>query len=244
MPVKESINEAFGKVGSAIEALSKVASQLGSLQDVSQHSDNPLRPDGESIQHRVIHFKQNPCDQILEAHKQEFEQLKKRNEELQMRVKLLENGIDLDVTRRIGEAIDTEHTVKRLKEENEKLRQREENYMRSFKRTSRQYREAVQILTGYQIERVSENTFKLKNVHETNPDHKLVFEIDQSGKVELLKTDYCDELKSHIDTYLKGYDSYPAFLSAITLDLVKETALQTTMSEDMSLCTTIIPRQR
>lgn len=90
-----------------------------------------------------------------------------------------------------------------------------------FKEKINTLRHGIYLLTGYQVELSSTETlprFKLKNVYAENADDFLLFQMD-GDNIELLESKYALTLDATTMTYLSKYNSFPAFLSNLTLQL-------------------------
>lgn len=183
-------------------------------------------------QHKIIHLKKNPASVQVAAKQLEFVNLKKENERLKARIEILESGADADVTRRQDEAVNIGHQVEELTKKVEEYKVREEKILTSFRKTAREFREVCYLLTGYRIDALRDGKYGLSSMYAEREEDKLYFHVGPDGVIELLKNDYSDKLSEFVRTYLESADSFPAFLSAITLDLFKSS----TQIPNMSVC--------
>lgn len=183
-------------------------------------------------QHKIIHLKKNPASVQVAAKQLEFVSLKKENERLKARIEILESGADADVTRRQDEAVNIGHQVEELTKKVEEYKVREEKILTSFRKTAREFREVCYLLTGYRIDALRDGKYGLSSMYAEREEDKLYFHVGPDGVIELLKNDYSDKLSEFVRTYLESADSFPAFLSAITLDLFKSS----TQIPNMSVC--------
>lgn len=188
---------------------------------------------------RVIHFNDNPTDRFISERKNSIEELRRENERLRARLALLESGNTTDVTRRIDDAVNSSDKIELLTCKVNELKLREEKILNSFKKTSREFREVCYLLTGFRIDPLKDDIFRLSHMYAEHEEDKLFFEVKRDGTILLLKNEYTDQYDSFITTYLEEADSFPAFLAAITLDLFKSQTQSVDMSVTMS--TTVLP---
>lgn len=224
---------------------------IDNIESTKKDESSQEDPDelGE-LPYKVIHYKQNPLSTCLERKKYEREKLKKENERLRSRLSLIESGNSADVTRRIDDAVNSADQIEILTRKVNQLKQREEKILNQFTKTSREFREVCYLLTGYRIDPLKNEIFRLSHMYAEQEEDKLYFEIKRNGVISLLKNSYTDQFSCYIPTYLEEADSFPGFLAAITLDLFKsssqtiEDASSMDMSTDMSatMSTTIVPR--
>lgn len=219
-----------------VESLRRIVDELEHNAKLNKQISNETNQDTS----RVIHLKNNPFDIELKAKQREFNQLKEENDLLKARLKLLESGNDADITKRIDDVVNDAHKIEQLSKCVEDLKKREEKMLISFRKTSREFREVVYLLTGYRVELLKDGNYRLLSMYAEREEDKLLFEISRDGVIQLLKNDYSDRLSDYITTYLEQADSFPAFLASITLDLFKSSTQLGNMS--MSMSTTIVPK--
>lgn len=219
-----------------VESLRRIVDELEHNAKLNKQISNETNQDTS----RVIHLKNNPFDIELKAKQREFNQLKEENDLLRARLKLLESGNDADITKRIDDVVNDAHKIEQLSKCVEDLKKREEKMLISFRKTSREFREVVYLLTGYRVELLKDGNYRLLSMYAEREEDKLLFEISRDGVIQLLKNDYSDRLSDYITTYLEQADSFPAFLASITLDLFKSSTQLGNMS--MSMSTTIVPK--
>eukprot|EP01134_Creolimax_fragrantissima_P001295 CFRG1295T1 len=89
-----------------------------------------------------------------------------------------------------------------------------------FSKNFDQFREVVFTLFGFKIDMDELHRYKLRSLYADSPDDYLLFKgSDGSGRVDLLETEYSNQMSGKIEAYLGTCRSIPAFLSSITLDL-------------------------
>lgn len=200
------------------------------------------------LPYRVIHLVDNPYSQVIEDEESQYEALKDENERLRARLSLIESGNDANVTMRIDEAVNNAHQIEMLTQMVADYKSREEKILTSLKKTAFGFREACLLLTGYRVDALKDNIYRLQLESACGSDERLFFDIKRDGRVVLMENDYSKRFSRHISTYLRNADSYPAFLAAIILDSFEASnkVMNATQAMDisMSMDTTIIPNYR
>lgn len=194
--------------------------------------------DNDDERFKIIHFNNNPMELATNKRKQEYNRLKKENEKLKMRLDLLETG-DADVTRQIDEAGDRSNQIDLLRRRVDALKQREDKLLTSYSRMGREFREVFYLLTGLRIHAMKEGIYEVSNMYAENENDKLLLQLARDGTTHLLQNEYSDKLTDYIETYLEKYDSFPAFLAALTVNLFRSDDVD--MSVDM-LETTVVSK--
>lgn len=185
--------------------------------------------------YRVIHFKNNPFQQRLDVTNREIKRLTDENKRLLARLELLEAGNNADVTRRIDEVVNNTHEIDTLKKKLVEYEKREAKILTSFRQTSREFREVCYLLTGFRIDALKNRIYRLTNMYAESQEDKLMFEISPQGDITLLQNEYTKKLPPHlIMFYLEQCNSFPAFLSSITLDLFKSSTQMFQVSMNIS----------
>lgn len=208
--------------------INQIESQFNSIIELLKNSE-AIQSEQQS---KIIHLKCNPASAQAAAKQLEFDKLKKENERLKARIEVLESGVDADVTRRQDEAVNTAQQLEELTKKVEEYKVREEKILTSFRKTAREFREVCYLLTGYRIDALRDGKYGLSSMYAEREEDKLYFHVGPDGTIELLRNDYSDKLSEFVKTYLENADSFPAFLSAITLDLFKSS----TQIPNMSVC--------
>lgn len=230
----EKFRECYSKLNDLIE---EFAIEKTKRKNQEAQSGSHL---GE-IKFRVLHCRDNPIDRALKRKQSDIEAIRRENDKLSARLSLLEAGNSADVTRRIDDAVNSANQIELLTKKVEALKCREDKILNSFKKTSREFREVCYLLTGYRIDPLKDDVFRLSHMYAEHEEDKLFFEVKRDGTINLLKNEYTDQYTQFMSTYLEEADSFPAFLAAITLDLFKSSSQSVDMSMDMS--TTILPNE-
>lgn len=215
--------EKIAKLEEKVLGLEEEAGKLRQEKEVLELrlEHRTLKGDYDPTKTKVLHFRDNPHTRALENRKTEIEKLQKENEALQERIRLLEQGETEDLTQRVGVRVAAE-SHKEIMELQEKVSQQErknKRLMEVFQRKSREMREMVYRLTGYRMDMLGENQYKLMHMYAESPDDYFLFEHTPAKELQLLETEFSSTLDDLIDAYLRHENSYPAFLSAVTLDL-------------------------
>ncbi len=82
---------------------------------------------------------------------------------------------------------------------------------------------------GYRLDIPCQNQYKLMSMYADSPDDYFLFKHDE-GTMQLLGTDFSEQpaIAERIATFLGEGNSIPAFLSAVTIDLLNsQTMMQT-----------------
>ena len=122
-----------------------------------------------------------------------------------------------------------------LRDKNNSLEGKISRMMAAFKQKSHKMREVVYRLTGYRVDLRDENVYKLINSFSDSTDDYLLFKEDAEGNLDLLETDFSSRLFDLIETYLQKGNSFPAFLSALTVELYNRTIQQNMSSDEEDL---------
>ncbi|RWS04299.1 mitotic spindle assembly checkpoint protein MAD1-like protein [Dinothrombium tinctorium] len=159
-------------------------------------------------------------------------QAKNKEEHLEVieenkRLKLLLKQLESKVNSKGEEKVKSEEEVKELKQQLNIAEKKRVHIMEAFKKTSKEFREVVYILTGYRIDALKQKIYRLSHVYAESQNDVLLFELENNGNMKLQNNEYSEKLAPLINNYINKYDSFPAFLSALTMDLFqKQTHIQ------------------
>lgn len=201
--------------------INEVKAQKLMLEEQFSAEKQIVKPHDRSF--KVVHMRHNPLNDAVLQRNADFHRLQDENDRLRKRIKVLEEeGVKaVDVTLKVQEKLDVEGSTETIQGLMKKLNEAEkkcELLKESFRKTSQELREACYMLTGYKME-LFKNTYKLFHMYADAPDDCLVFQLSDEGGLSLLENQYTANLKDKIDTYLLRYDSIPAFLASLTMDL-------------------------
>lgn len=183
-------------------------------------SEQELRS-SQSENYRIIHLKENPADKTVARNWEEYQALKEENAKLKTRLEIIETGHNADITRLVNEDINAQQQIEYLQAALETSEKKRMNVMDEFKRSSKAFRDAVYRLTGYRIEVNSTNIYKASFLYSDKPTEYLLFKVEDR-EIQLMETEFAKNLKHAIKLYLEKYDSFPAFLAALALDIFKK----------------------
>lgn len=170
---------------------------------------------------KVIHFKLNPADKLIEENNNHYNQLKEENKRLSTRLELIESGSFQDISRIVQEEINYKNEIESLKAKLSNAEEQHQKILIESKKISKEFREIVYKLTGYKMDIVSQKVYKLSNIYAEDERDFLLFTKNDQGTIQLLENFYSEQLTELIQVYLNQFDSLPAFLASLTLNLFK-----------------------
>lgn len=198
---------------------------LGNLQPVKK-SESSTQTEGAALpvqqdhsQMKIVHFKNNPLDLAIQTRIEDL-----RQENMTLKAKLEQLAQDKPSTSGslpCQEKHDPSSDTEGLKEQLTVAELKNKRLVNAFRRTSQEFREVCYLLTGFKIDVSSQNKYKMSHMYSESENDYLLFEY-ASGRLKLLETEYSSQLQELIDTYLKGHNSIPAFLSSLTLELFSQ----------------------
>jgi len=226
-------------VGGSAE-LQRVEKALGKAEeerDALRHELNIRMTRGEikPADTKILHLRNNPRVQAMESRQQEVKRLSDENQALKTRVKLLEEGQSKDLTILVGQKVEEGASSEEVKELQEQLRSAEVKKCRiieAFKKTSHDFREVCCQLTGFRVDGLSNNQYRLTSIYAESPEtEQLLFQRDPTNSAcMLLETSYSNQLDELIDLHLKTQNSIPMFLAALNMDLFSKATFEQTAS--------------
>ncbi|XP_076339418.1 mitotic spindle assembly checkpoint protein MAD1-like isoform X2 [Tachypleus tridentatus] len=198
---------------------------LGNLQPVKK-SEASTQTEGAALsvqqdhsQMKIVHFKNNPLDLAIQTRIDDL-----RQENMTLKAKLEQLTQDKPSTSGslpCQEKHDPSSDAEGLKEQLTAAELKNKRLVNAFRRTSQEFREVCYLLTGFKIDVSSQNKYKMSHMYSESENDYLLFEY-ANGRLKLLETEYSSQLQELIDTYLKGHNSIPAFLSSLTLELFSQ----------------------
>jgi mitotic spindle assembly checkpoint protein MAD1 len=217
-------NKDQNKVQSYDQEINELKNEISKLRSLNSQLENINKSIcfESNDSYRVIHFKQNPLSHNIEQYNEEFKRLIDENRRLSTKLQLLESGSDANMTRQLDEGIKNTLEVEKLQQKLSSAEKRQQNIIDAFKKTSKEFREVCYILTGYRIDFLKQNTYRLSHIYAESPNDILLFEWDTDRTIKLLENGYSEKLKESVQTYLAQHDSFPAFLASLTLELFRK----------------------
>jgi len=175
---EEELTEAKAKVEELKRALLDMQESRDSLQErLESMASSKVTASRTLSDDKVLHFKQNPHALAVEARQGQVDRLAEENEALKARVKLLEEGHTSNLTMLVGQKVDegaSSQEVEDLKEQLRLAEIRRERLVQAFRKTSSDFREVCQTLTGYRIDGLDGGKYRLSPIYaEQEGDHLL-----------------------------------------------------------------------
>lgn len=170
---------------------------------------------------KVLHFTNNPTAQAVEKRAAQMSELLTENTALKARVQLLEDGQTTDLTMMVGAKVEEGEgeQVQALKEQLEKADVRKQRLMEAFKKTSHDFREVVYLLTGYRIDVLAENKYRMLPLYAERQEDSLLFQKSKSGEIQMLESEFSLELGELMEEHLERNNSIPMFLAGLIMQL-------------------------
>jgi len=170
---------------------------------------------------KVIHFTNNPTAQAIEKRANQISELTSENIALKARVQLLQQGQTTDLTMMVGAKVEESEAeqVQALKDELEKADVKKKRLMEAFKKTSHDFREVVYHLTGYRIDVLQENKYRMLPLYAESQDDSLLFQKSKTGEIQMLESEFSLELGELMEEHLEKNNSIPMFLAGLIMQL-------------------------
>lgn len=198
---------------------------------------------------KCLHYRDNPLQWKIIRYQEEFKRLTEENKKLLVRIDLLKQGND-DVTRIVDDEMSKSEMVQSLQAELLLTKKKQQTIMEAYKKASKDLRRIVYLLTGYRyVQRKSTDTcipkvfywfnlirftfdgdrfdafkngvYKLTHML-TSGQNCFMFTMDEEEVVNMLETPFSVQFQDLMTQYLLQYDSFPAFLSAVTIRLLEQ----------------------
>jgi len=180
----------------------------------------------DPIKTKIVHLAMNPSSVAKQQRGEELEKLRRENESLRRKLQILEEGgcgpedVSLGLSQIIPEgASSVAKQVEDFKAQLSSAEMKNQRLKEVFKKKIQEFREACYALTGYKIDVIRDNQYRLQSMYAERSTDDLLFESTSKGEMMLLATDFSSQLTDQIETYLSRCNSIPAFLSSITLEL-------------------------
>ncbi|CAH1795046.1 unnamed protein product [Owenia fusiformis] len=221
-----SLREQVAELEKQLEKVSEEKYQLESR--IEQRN---LQGDYDPTKTKVLHFSMNPAAIAQKNRAEELERLRDENEKLRARVKILEeaDGKAANITMQVDEKMAEPNSSKELEEMKSQVNTMELKNKRlreAFMKTSHDWRELVYEVTGFKVDAIGPNQYKVQSMYAEAPDDFFVFQV-ADGHTTLLANDYSASLTEFAEEYLEKYNSIPGFICRVTLDLLsKQTIMQ------------------
>ncbi|XP_068760462.1 mitotic spindle assembly checkpoint protein MAD1-like [Montipora capricornis] len=212
-----------------VEKLKEENAKLQQQLDIYEIRKEQMHMQGyyDPSKSKIVHLSMNPSSVARQQRGEEVEKLRKENEMLRKRLQYLEEagGCGLEDLSPGGSNLSPDNTpsvVKQVEDFKAQLASAEMKNQRLkevFKKKIQEFREACYALTGFKVDVTRDNQYRLQSMYAERSTDDLLFESSSKGDMMLLATDFSSQLTDQIDTYLNRFNSIPAFLSSITLEL-------------------------
>ncbi|KAH8556722.1 spindle assembly checkpoint component Mad1 [Umbelopsis sp. PMI_123] len=178
---------------------------------------------------RILQLKDNPASREQGIRQSMLDALKKENQELIAR---LQQSNDNPAMMRIFESTIPEQSFENLQAENERMAntvaQKEKRILRMqqvWAAKVREYHEAVSSLLGYKVDFSADGMVRLASMYADASDISFVFKSSENdqGTLKIVganKDMYMKTLESSYNYCVNERGSIPAFLSAVTMELI------------------------
>ena len=147
--------------------------------------------------------------QALERRENDMLEIREERDALRTRVQLLEEGQTKDVTimdKKMEEISD-------MKEELEKSELRNQRLLEAFKKTTGDFRHVVFQLTGYRIDVLPDDKYRMTPWYAQSLADQVLFEKTISGELQMLESEYSLEVGELRELHLDKQIPIPVFLA-------------------------------
>lgn len=228
-----------------IEEFKEKLSVLQEKNDQLEHEleRRAIKGDYNTADTKVLHFLNNPLAQAVAGREDRLEELSRENTALKARVTLLEEGQTKDLTLMVGAKVDEESSAQaqQLKADLEKSELKNLRLMEAFKKTSKEFREVVYEITGHKIDVLADYKYKVTPQYVDSAEQCLLFHKAPDGEVQMLESEFSNELGNLMEEHLEGNNSIPMFLSGLIMKMFYRTqpgaepGLESEDSNDVSM---------
>lgn len=170
---------------------------------------------------RILHFTNNPLDNVRRKTLEQLSQLEKENESLRERVRLMEAGYSQNLTLLVEDHFEQGCTPERFRELEEKLKSSEMKNQRMeevFRKYCSDFRRGIFELFGYQVDNDECGNFKLTSVFSESSADYLSFKYVGDGLM-VMDSPYLHTIDDLVQLHINNQKSIPVFLSALTVEL-------------------------
>jgi len=177
----------------------------------------------------VLHMINNPANEELKKRRNaKLAALQEENTTLKAQLSILETGEGPEVLSQLKQQEQQKNDILLLKELQQKLSECEKSKARHvevFEKKVVEFKKAIRQIFGYRIELLGEtgDLYRLFPTLTKGKDNFLLFQYNRTNDtIALCSSDYTALWTKEFDFYLGKCDSYPGYMAAITLALLKQ----------------------
>ncbi|CAG0921385.1 unnamed protein product [Notodromas monacha] len=214
---KQRLEELTVENGSLLKQIEELKKSSETIK--SQIKDQPESSEGGII----VRLRNGPIAWQRKERENEFEMLKAEVKALRTKLAVASSSKgetpSLDTTS-VGK--EDEYSYKEIRDLKLALKRSEtmsERLRKEWKATSQEFRELVYQFSGYKLDKIGPDNFKLTSMYADSPEDFFLLRRTSDGLIEMLDSDFCGANKTSFECYLTKRRSIPAFLAAVTLDL-------------------------
>ena len=211
------------------QEIEKLRTNLKALEERNQKlltelERRAIKGDFDPVETKVLHFSNNPFSSAVDKRAREMSELESENTALKARIQLLEEGQTKDLTLMVGAKVEEGEgqKLKELNAEVEKFQKKEKRMMEAFSKTSQDFREVVFSLTGYRIDKLQDNRYRLRPKYAENQEDNFLFDKSEDGEICMLESEFSLEVEDLMEQHLEKNNSIPMFLAAVIRKLFEQ----------------------
>lgn len=204
--VVERMQSELSKTRDEAAALKCECTKLETQKDALQVLVNKLTSNT-----KVLHLTENPAAMVQKNIEND---LAAAQEEIKMLKAALRDGTHV-----------SPEEIAALKQQLEASKIKLQRMKEEFTSSAQEYRDVCYMLFGYKLDRTGHKNYRLSSMYAESPDEYLTFTLSGSA-VEMVHTDYSENLGDLVEEHLHQHGSFPVFLSALTMELYTRTTMQ------------------
>ncbi|XP_057373936.1 mitotic spindle assembly checkpoint protein MAD1-like [Daphnia carinata] len=213
--------EIVTKLNQEKEQLTKEVAELNQTIKHLKAQSEIAESKGIAFDVRILHFTNNPLDNVRRQTLEQLSQLEKENESLRERVRLMEADQTRNPTLLVGDHFEQGCIPERLRDLEEKLKSSEmknERVEEVFRKYCSEFRRGIFELFGYQVDNDECGNFKLTSVFSKSRTDYLSFKYVGDGLM-VMDSAYLHTIYDLVQLHINNQKFIPIFLSALTVEL-------------------------
>eukprot|EP00040_Diaphanoeca_grandis_P014678 m.74604 g.74604 ORF g.74604 m.74604 type:complete len:716 (-) comp24680_c0_seq1:239-2386(-) len=198
--------------------------QVDTLNEPNEEEQDPYY-DFDPKKTKILRMKINPVSSSLAKRSAELERLRSENFALQLQLKTTPNANTLagadGLTPKTSSgpvSVELAKELEELRVECTKLKTKNDRLRQAYQQTVQEFRDACYELSGYRMDVLNQKQYRLQSMYAEDPDDSLLFQSSPEG-MQMLHTPFSSTVQEQIDGYLVKFNSIPAFLGAVTMEL-------------------------